>query len=359
MFGYAPGRVNIIGEHIDYNNGYIMPFAIDLKTKVKIKQSRDNFFHINSNGFHEEIFKPGKLENESSWADYVKGSIWVLQEKFKRFFPPVELEISSDVPLGAGLSSSAAVEVATIKAFSGFFNLKLETEDFYFLAQKAENEFVGVKCGIMDQFTSVMGKKDYALFLDIDNMKFEYIPLEIGDFSFIIINTNVKHSLGSGEYNVRRNQCQEALFILGKKSFRELSVDYLYNNCEIIDNLLLKRSLHVVSEIQRVLECKKAFEEKNLYKAGALLFQTHESLRDNYEVSCEEADFLVDNLMDLPEISGARIMGGGFGGSVIALGQFKEASEKLFLLQKKYFDRFEIKADLFHVYPSQGAGFEN
>jgi len=348
----APGRANIIGEHVDYNDGFILPFAIDRYTSVRIQPSEDGFFHLSSTGYGEESFSPGILQHQGDWQDYVKAVVNVLQQQLQSDLPPLRIHVSSDVPAGAGLSSSAAIEVATMMACKEFFGLNLSAEQVYLWCQKAENEFVGVRCGIMDQFISVMARKNHAVFLDTMNMEYEYVPIQA---KFLVVNTGVSHALGSGEYNVRRNQCEEALAVLGKTSFRQLTLSMLQEQRDKLETTIFRRARHVISENARVLQCKQALQENNLILAGELMTRTHQSLKEDYETSCEEADFLVDHLLQNPAIAGARIMGGGFGGSVIAL--VLQEIPPIFLqeLSRKYSDRFQVEPQFYPVEPSEGA----
>lgn len=352
VIAHAPGRANIIGEHVDYNQGWIIPFAVDRYTQVTLTHSEDKEHHIISRDFGEETFPVGDMIPSHAWSDYVKGMIQILQQHTSMHFPPLSFKVKSDVPVGAGLSSSAAIEVATLIAIEAFFELPLSIEQRYFLAQQAENQFVGVRCGIMDQFISVMGKKDHAVFLDTHNMQYVYLPLRMDEYQWWIINTNVKHSLGSGEYNIRRAQCEQAVRALKPSGFRDIQMEDLDRN--ILDDLLLKRARHVVSEMRRTLQCKEALISRDWIRVGQLLYETHESLQNDYEVSCDELDYVVA-FMRNRGVCGARMMGGGFGGSVIALIQSGRGEEIVPVLAKDYHRHFGIELDACSVIPSQGA----
>jgi galactokinase len=355
LYGQAPGRVNIIGEHVDYNDGFILPFAIDKVTKVTVKDSETDEFIITSKGFEKKIVKKDDMERTGEWTDYIKGSYGVLTSVFNLDIPPLEIEIESDVPLGAGLSSSAAIEVATLIAIAGHMGVNIDKRDLYTFAQAVEHKFVGVMCGIMDQFISVMGEKDKAVFLDTMTMEYEYVDLNLEGSAFYIINSNVKHSLDDGEYNIRREQCESALKKMVVKSFRELDLETLENKKNLLTNVEYKRSLHVLTENMRVLECKTALSTGDVKKAGELISQTHLSLRDNYECSCVEIDFLADELIKKEEIYGARIMGGGFGGSLIILANDSFKPELLDDLNTLYEKKYGVRFDTYHVKPSEGA----
>jgi len=357
MFGYAPGRVNIIGEHVDYNDGYIFPFAIERKTTVHIKNATDSTFLIRSEGFGSLRIDPENIEQQGNWADYVKGVFWVLKRHGRFPLSPITLDISSDVPIGAGLSSSASIEVATLAALNGFFNLSLDEKTVIDYANEAENAFVGVQCGIMDQFASVMGKEGHAIFMDTQSGDFEYVPIDLGEKTFIIINSKVSHALGSGEYNLRRSECALCLKSLHRNSFRDLSVDELYEKRALLSPEAYNRGLHVLTEIERALLCKNALIEKDWPRVGRLLAQSHESLRDNYNVSCEEIEYLIEQVSRFPSVLGARIMGGGFGGSLIALAESEAIPSLLSELEEGYFRRYRIRLEGYPVKPSEGARY--
>jgi len=357
LYGQAPGRVNIIGEHVDYNDGFIMPFAIDKTTKVHIRESRGEKYIISSSGFEEKAFQPVEIKKSGDWTDYVKGAIFFLTREFNMNIPPVELHIESTVPLGAGLSSSAAIEVATLMAINGYMGLEMEEERIYRLAQQIENDFVGVKCGIMDQFISVMGKAGKAVFLDTMTMEHQYVDLKLESSGFFIIDSNVKHALGDGEYNKRREECESALKKLKKSSFREISIDELEENKKHLTPEEYKRSLHVLTENERVLACRQALEKGWESKAGEILLQSHESLRDHYEVSCGEIDYLVEAFIKMEKVNGARIMGGGFGGSLIVLADKTLCREDLEGVAAEYKERYKVDFELYSVTPSEGAVF--
>lgn len=348
----APGRANIIGEHVDYNQGWIIPFAVDRYTKVTLTPSHDKMHRIISPSFGEDVFPVGDMTPSRAWSDYVKGVIQVLQQHTAMRFPPLSFTVESDVPVGAGLSSSAAIEVATLIAIEAFFELPLNNEQRYLLAQQAENEFVGVRCGIMDQFISVMGRKDYAVCLDTQSMQYEYLPIRMDEYQWWILNTNVKHSLGSGEYNIRRAQCEQAVRALRRSGFRDIQMNDL--DRDILGELLFKRARHVVSEMTRTLQCKEALIDREWIRVGQLLYETHESLQNDYEVSCDELDYVVMFLRNRG-VCGARMMGGGFGGSVITLIQAGHDEGILPALSKDYHQHFGIELEAWPVSPSQGA----
>jgi len=269
----------------------------------------------------------------------------------------VTLDIVSDVPIGAGLSSSASIEVATLAALNGFFRLGLNEKTLVAYAKEAENAFVGVQCGIMDQFASVMGKEGQAIFMDTRSGDYTYVPIELGEKTFLIVNSKVSHALGSGEYNRRRAECALCLDTVHRNSFRDFSVDELYEKRALLSPEAYNRGLHVLTEIERALLCKDALIGKDWPLVGRLLTQSHESLRDNYNVSCEEIEYLIERMIRFPAVLGARIMGGGFGGSIIALVESNAIPSILSELEESYFQQYHIKLEGYPVNPSEGARY--
>jgi galactokinase len=342
----APGRVNLIGEHTDYNDGFVLPFAIDRYVELEIEESDKFCFY--SNNLNEEV-KLSSLQKTNSWADYVVG---VIKEIEKRGYKiqPVKIKVDSNIPIGAGLSSSAALEVASAYAISKYFGLNLSKIDIVKISREAEANFVGVNCGIMDQFASAFSKKDYAIFLDTMTLDFQFVPLNLKGYEIFVIDSNVKHELSSSEYNLRRQECESALEIIGKDSFRNVTREDL----KLLNGTLLKRVQHILEENERVLKTVEVLKENEIKKIGEYLYQSHESLRYLYEVSCDETDFIVDFLKEKDGIIGARMVGGGFGGGVIVIskeGSF-ESIEKL--LENEYYSRFSIRPTFYKLNSSDG-----
>ncbi|MGD9907177.1 MAG: galactokinase [Mesotoga sp.] len=351
----APGRVNVIGEHTDYNQGFVMPVAIDKYVLLSIERTDENVIALSSAGREPVSFREESIEKTGDWSDYLKGVFWVLKDNLGVDFGGMKIKISSSIPEGAGLSSSAALEVALILALNSVYELKLGDKELYSFAQQAENEFVGVQCGIMDQFAAVMGKKDTAIFLDTLEMRHEYVPLELGEYTFVVFDSKVHHSLSSGNYNTRRAEANKALEILGKNSYREVSMIDLFPNRGKLGDLYYRRALHVVSENMRVLEAMKMMSNSNFENLGRILIQSHESLALDYEVTCEETDFIVDTLREIGGVSGARMIGAGFGGSVLALCEKIEMKKIVEVMKIRYKERFGIDLDSYEVRPSDGA----
>ena len=314
----APGRINLIGEHIDYSDGFVLPFAITNRTTVAIKRRTDKRIRLASAQRQSSIFeiditdlKPG---SDGKWERYPLGVIWSLGIK-----DGLDVFVDGKVPLGAGLSSSAALECSVATALNLLFDLKLDSKDLARATQKAENEFVEVPCGIMDQSISLMGKSGYALLLDCRDLSSKLVPIDLASngLELLIIDTQAHHSLIDGGYAERRNSCEAAGAKLGK-SMRDLTLEDLLANRDKLTETEFKRAHHAVTEIARVLETVTALEAKDFHKVGRLLNASHQSLRNDYNVSCPELDVAVDAAISAGAL-GARMVGGGFGGSAIAL----------------------------------------
>lgn len=322
----SPGRINIIGEHTDYNDGFVLPAAIDKAAYVAISLRNDNEIHLLAHDLHETFsttLVDLKPVGDVSWPNYLLGSAaqFFKQNKLLRGFNAV---LSSDVPMGAGLSSSAAVECAAVFALNELLNTQLDRITMVQMAQKAEHEFAGVMCGIMDQFASMMGKKDHVIRLDCRTLEYEYKPFKLEGYKILLLNTNVKHSLASSEYNTRRKECTQAVKWIQEhhpevKALRDATEAMLDQYVLPKDALVDQRSRFVVQEINRLLDGCKDLEKGNIEALGAKMFQTHNGLSEMYEVSCKELDWLVDAVRSNPAVMGARMMGGGFGGCTINL----------------------------------------
>ena len=321
----SPGRVNIIGEHTDYNNGFVLPAAIDKAIYVAVSPRNDEQIKLYSGEFDKSFdtsltkLKPTK----EGWPNYILG---VADQLMKRGYAikGFNLAIDGDVPIGSGLSSSAAVECATAFALNEIFKLGISKKDLAFIGQKAEHTFAGVMCGIMDQFASVFGKKDHVIKLDCQSLDYEYVPLKLEGYKILLLNTNVKHSLASSEYNTRRAQCEQGVAWIKERhpevnSLRDVDMEMLHKYVQPKDALIYKRCKYVVEEKERLLTGCEDLKKGDLKSLGRKMFQTHDGLSKEYEVSCKELDFLVDAVRNNPDIVGARMMGGGFGGCTINL----------------------------------------
>lgn len=329
----SPGRINLIGEHLDYNMGFVLPAAINKAIWLGIQKREDDEIRLHSLDYGDNydtsllnIAPSGKL-----WPDYILGVVEQIQKKhsLKHGF---NLVFGGDIPLGAGLSSSAALECATAYALNELFGLDYEKMDLVRIGQAAENEFVGVKCGIMDQFASVFGKKEHLIRLDCRNLEYAYVPFHTKDIKILLFDTRVKHSLADSAYNQRREQCEKGVALIQEfhpevRSLRDVSQEMLDNIVKTEDETVYSRCTYVVSEIKRLLNGCEDLKKDDMISFGKRMFETHAGLKDLYEVSCKELDLLVDLVKDNPGVIGARMMGGGFGGCTINLVKAEAAND--------------------------------
>ncbi len=349
----SPGRINLIGEHTDYNNGYVLPAAINKYTYITFEKS--DHFEAYSNHFDQSFkFSLNEKKERVEWLNYVKGALLYTSKYMKKKISPWKIEISGDLPLGAGLSSSASLMVGIVYGFCKVENLEMSRRQVANVAHKAENEFIGVNCGIMDQYIVAMGKRDTFMFIDTLDKEFEYVRAEKFP-QMIVIDSGVKHKLASGEYNKRRMECREAEDVVGLK-LHEMSLDMIEKNKRRLDNTLYKRAVHVVSENNRVLKAVDAIRKNNWEDLGRLLYVSHESLRDFYEVSTEEIDFIVEELKKVDAVYGARMIGGGFGGSVLALSS-GNLEEILLKIKRTYENKFKANMKMYDVSISDGVQY--
>jgi galactokinase len=321
----APARVNLIGEHTDYNDGFVMPAAIDLYTYAAIKPREDRRLLIHSDTFAESVEVDLDETNPRArrhWSDYVRG-VAVTLERAGYPLTGAELAIRSDVSIGAGLSSSAALEVATACALLENSGIEIDRVELAKLCQRAENEFAGMRCGIMDQFIACLGRAGHALMLDCRSLECRLLPLP-GDARMVICNTMVKHELASSEYNTRRAECEAGVEHFGKllpdiRALRDVTIEDLERNGDALPEVIYKRCRHVITENLRVMEAAVALERGDLPAFGKLMAASHRSLRDDYEVSCKELDAMVELAAQVEGVYGSRMTGGGFGGCTINL----------------------------------------
>jgi galactokinase len=326
VYSSAPGRINIIGEHTDYNLGYVLPSAIQFRTSFLAAKRKDKKVRVWANNFNQKhSFSIDKLipSRKKAWTDYIEGIYWILKINGASL-GGIDAFIDGNVPLGSGLSSSAAYEVSVINALDKLYHLGIGPLEMAKLAQKAENDFVGVQCGLMDQFVSVFGREKHGIFLDCESLEFSYIPVRLdkAKLCFLVYDTGVRRELSSSEYNKRRSEASGALKILkksGVQNYKDLSLQALIEGAGKLSRTLYKRARHVITENERVQQAVSALKKDDFQKLGGLLFQSHESLRDDYEVSCPELDLLYECAKNFPPCLGARLTGAGFGGSGIAL----------------------------------------
>lgn len=329
----SPGRINIIGEHTDYNEGFVLPAAIDKAVYVAVAPRTDNRADLFSVDFSETVSLDlqDRAPRPGHWSTYILG---VADQLIRRGVQPAgfSLVIYGDVPLGAGLSSSAAVECAVAVALNELWGGGLDRRELALLAQAAEHTYAGVKCGIMDQFASLFGRKDQVIRLDCRSLDYEYFPLQLNEYVLLLLDTQVKHSLASSAYNERRAQCEEGVALIRErypdmKSLRDAGPEQVWA-CIPPDHPSFPRCLYVVEENERLLRACEALANGEMETLGKLMFATHAGLRDQYEVSCAELDYLVEQAARHSGVAGARMMGGGFGGCTINLVR-RDAVEEL------------------------------
>lgn len=356
----APGRINIIGEHTDYNQGFVMPAAIDKAVYVGISKRDDSKIQLYAESYKQ--FDYSDLSNlqksENTWANYILGVVDQLQTR-NFSIGGFNLYIDGDVPLGAGLSSSAAVECATAYALDQLFSLGIARMDIALISQKAEQVFSGVNCGIMDQFASVFGKEGHAMMLDCRSMEHQYVPLKADGYLFLLMNTNVKHSLADTAYNTRRAQCEQGVAWVNEhhsevKSLRDVSLQQLDEYVKPKDLEVYTKSRFVIEENIRLQKAAEALKSGDLHTLGQLMFETHEGLSKCYEVSCRELDFLVEAVKDRKEVLGARMMGGGFGGCTLNIVRADEAEQLVGDISDSYKKTFGLDLGVHVVEAAEG-----
>jgi galactokinase len=356
---FAPGRINLIGEHVDYNDGFVMPAAIDKGIWFAIAPNNTNAANFVSTDL-DEIYSV-QLDNVSKadgWKNYLLGVLHIFQQEgfaIKGF----DFAFGGNLPVGAGLSSSAAVEGGLAYALNELFGFGLNRVKLSVIAQKAEHAFPGVMCGIMDMFASLNGKKDNVLLLDCNTLDYQYLPLQLDNYKIVLINTKVSHSLASGEYNKRRQKCEEGFAILKQqndsyKTFRNIPSKDVEAYKHLLDEETYKRCLFVTQEIERTKQAATLLQENNVKEFGRLMFECHEGLSKLYDVSCPESDFLVDEAKKHASIIGARQMGGGFGGCTINLVEKERAADTIQEIVTAYKANFDIDAEVYEMATSDG-----
>jgi galactokinase len=360
----APGRVNLLGEHTDYNDGFVLPSALAFSTRVAIVPRGDGKLVIRSEGFREQFeFELDRLPTRSMgvWCDYIVGVAIMLRE-MGHSIPGASLLVSGEVPIGAGLSSSAAIEVASALALMSLTGARLPLPEVAKLCQRAENVFIGARVGIMDQFVSCLGKAGHALLLDCRSLEFQLVPIP-NDIQLVICNTMVKHDHANGSYNRRREECDEGVRILKAwypdiRALRDVSVEQMERHATSIPATIYKRCCHVAAENQRVLEGAKCLTEGQVGRFGDLMEQSHRSLRDFYEVSCRELDMMVELAESLGGFQGGRMTGGGFGGCTVNLVTSADAATFAEQISERYHAATGISPDVYVCSAADGAGAE-
>lgn len=358
----APGRVNLIGEHTDYNGGFVLPMAIDRYTLVAAAPREDGgtTARVFSSLYEapEELAVAGSIEKTATpWANYVQGVIAGFVARGATV-QPFDAVIDSTVPLGGGLSSSAAIEVAVATMLEQMTGIALGPVEKALLAQKAEHEYAGMPCGIMDQFSSVMGEKDRLMLIDCKSQTVELVPFEGPDVAVLIVNSNVKHELTGTEYADRRYECESTAKKLGKEWLRDVTLEDLEAAKDQLTDHEYRRARHVVSEDDRTVAAAEALKQGRFNDLAPLMYASHDSLRTDFEVSCEELDVLVDIARSLgPEhgVLGSRMTGGGFGGCTVSLVKTEALESVIAAIEKQYHEKTGIEPTAFATRPSRGA----
>lgn len=365
-FYFSPGRVNLIGEHTDYNGGHVFPCALTLGTYGAARKREDNkihFYSMNLDSFDVVEASLDDLTNkkEYNWANYPLGVVWAFKEKGHTITSGFDMVIWGNIPNGSGLSSSASLEVLTGVILTDLFEIKdLSMTDLALIGQYSENNFNGCNCGIMDQFAVAMGKKDHAIFLDTSDLSYEYAPCILDGAKIVITNSKVKHSLVDSAYNDRRNECAAALKALQSELDIQVLGDLTPEEFEahkslIKDEIQLQRAKHAVYENQRTIDAVTALKAGDIESFGKLMNQSHISLRDDYDVSCEEIDILVDLAWKIPGVLGSRITGGGFGGCTVSIVKDESVDTFIETIGKTYLEKVGHEAEFYTVDIGDGA----
>lgn len=366
QFGYkpdtivqAPGRVNLIGEHTDYNDGFVLPCAINYETVISCHKRSDNLVRViavDYNNEQDQFLLDSSIEKHPNyqWANYVRGVIQYIV-KYSKDIRGVDLAISGNVPQGAGLSSSASLEVAIGKMFQVLYDLPFDGKKIALIGQEAENKYVGCNCGIMDQLISALGQAQHALLIDCRSL--EALPISIPkDLAVVIINSNIKRGLVDSEYNTRRKQCEAAAKALGVNALRDASLVDLLQIKSSLDPLVFKRAHHVITENERTLKAAYALANGDYPLLSKLMTESHNSMRDDFEITVPAIDYLVKIIQDvIGNEGGVRMTGGGFGGCVVALVPKNKVDEVKDVVSQNYHKKFNIKEDFYICQPSEGA----
>ncbi|NLM37630.1 MAG: galactokinase [Firmicutes bacterium] len=359
----APGRVNLIGEHTDYNDGYVFPMAIGYDIVMAARKRPDQLVRIHACDYERmvafSLAEPIAYDSEEPWSNYPRGVLWALQEAGVKL-SGMEIAFLGTIPQGSGLSSSAALEVATAVAVKHLTGFEFTLPELALLCQRAENYFVGMKCGVMDQFISLLGREGYALLIDCRTLAYERIPLELGDYRILVCHSGVKHRLVDSEYNRRRQECESGVQVLAAefppvRALRDADLEMLAACRERMAPVIYKRCRHVITENERVLKSVAALKAGDLKRFGELLNQSHDSLQQDYEVSCAEIDLLVTLARKVEGVLGARITGGGFGGCTVNLIHADAIGEFTRRVLPEYHKQTGIEAQVYISTAANGA----
>tara|TARA_B100000767_G_C19737583_1_gene524612 strand:- start:633 stop:1763 length:1131 start_codon:yes stop_codon:yes gene_type:complete len=362
----SPGRINLIGEHIDYNGGHVLPAAIDRKVTLKLRKTENTACSVTSKGagtFTFDIKKPFKISS-IQWENYVLGVVDGLREKCNAKLGEFDCSISSDLPIGAGISSSAALECGLAKGLNTLFDLGVSDMDLIKISRMAEHNFVGNKCGVMDQFAVVMGQYKKLILLNCESLEYRFIDADFSPYKIVLLNSNVSHNLVSSEYNVRVAECEKALRTIQKKYpeytfLADVPETVVKSLKEKMPKKVYKRALYVSQENVRTLKAAELIQNGEIHEFGELMYKTHQGLTKYYEVSCPELNFLVDLTQNIPQVIGSRMMGGGFGGCTISLVKEDFVNTFTDLAKKMYKKQFNIVLSPILVEISNGVEITN
>lgn len=357
---FAPGRVNLIGEHTDYNGGHVFPCALTLGTYAAVRKREDRNVNLYSTNFEKTGIVTISLDNlkateNEGWTKYVKGAIWSVMEQVGDIEHGFDIVYGGNIPIGTGLSSSASLEVLTVYIIKDMLKLKIDLTQMALMAQRAETEYVGINCGIMDQFVISRGKENTAMFLNTATLEYEYVPITLEKAKIVILNTRKKRALEDSKYNVRRAECEKALEIFKKNGIEintlgDMTKEQFEENKHLIeDEIIRKRAKHAVYENQRTIEAVTALKENNLERFGELMCESHKSLKEDYEVTGYELDTIVDAAMQQEGVYGARMTGAGFGGCAIAIVKKSKIDTFIQNVKKIYKENSEYYADVYMV----------
>ncbi|MFC4268119.1 galactokinase [Polaribacter marinivivus] len=353
---FSPGRINIIGEHTDYNGGYVFPAAVDKGIAAAIQKSdtgKSTAVALDLNSKVEFDLNNLKPSKQGSWENYVFGVVAEIQNRNK-VVGDFNIVFKGNIPGGAGMSSSAALENSVVFGLNKLFDLGLTKTEMILISQQAEHNYVGVKCGIMDQYASMFGIKDHAILLDCRRLKSKPYKIDFKNHQFILINTNVKHSLSDSAYNDRRSACENIAKLLEVETLRDATEEDLEKIINKVTPENYQKALYVIQEIIRTKKAAKAIENNDLEKLGALIYASHNGLQHQYKVSCDELDFLVDQAKKNKYVLGARMMGGGFGGCTINLIARNKVKDFAASASKAYKNKFNKECSVYFIELSQG-----